>query len=169
MVWFNTMNQITTRLSHKLENVNGGKYAIKRVISPYAIKLKLLLDLQVHLVFNVNLLEPSAIDPPHPCHVQSPSYSLKVDRQIEYKVSDIVDSCLFGRAKRLQYCVQWTSYRKLSWEYAENITHTTDLLHDFHTYYLRKLRPLPQPYLMLTECTSRQRVVLRVSLCTLKS
>ena len=53
----------------------------------------------------------------------------------------IVDSRYFGRAKKLQYRVQWTGYAELSWEDAANITNAGDLLNNFHTRYPRKPGP----------------------------
>ena len=78
-IWLNTKNLITKRPSRKLENVNRGKYAVKWVISPYAVEFKLYFDLQVYLIFRVNLLEVVATDPLHPGHMQPLSHLLKVD------------------------------------------------------------------------------------------
>lgn len=101
MVWLNTKNLITKRPGRKLENVNGGKYAIKKIISPHAVKLELPPSLQIYPVFHVNLLEPAATNPPHSGYVQPPGQSLIVDGKVEWEVADIVDSQLFGKSKRL--------------------------------------------------------------------
>lgn len=106
MVWLNTKNLITKRPSRKLENIHGGKYAVKRLISPYVIELELRLEFQVHHIFYVNLLKPAATNPPHLGHVQPSGPPIEVDGEIEYEILEIVDSRLFGRTKRLQYCVR---------------------------------------------------------------
>lgn len=114
MVWLNTKNLITKKPSRKLENIYGGKYAVKRLISPYVIELELRLEFQVHHIFHVNLLKLVATNPPHPGYVQPSGPLIEVDGKIEYKILEIVDSRLFGRTKRLQYCVCWTGYGDLN-------------------------------------------------------
>lgn len=91
MVWLNTKNLITKWPSRKLENIYDRKYAIKKIISPYTIELKLCLELQMHPVFHVNPLKPTATDLPHLGHVQPLGPPIKVDGEIKYKILEIVD------------------------------------------------------------------------------
>ena len=140
LVWLDTRNLFTKRPCRKLENRRAGPYPVKKVISTHAVELVLPEDIRVHPVFHVNLLEPAATDP-HAGHIQPPPPPVEVDGEIEWEVNAIVDSRYTGRAKKLQYRVQWTGYAELTWEDAANITNATDLLHDFHTRYPRKPGP----------------------------
>ena len=106
LVWLDTTNLFTKRPSRKLENCHAGKYQVKKIISNYTIKLDLLSDLHVHPIFHVNHLEPATTDNPHPGYVQSPGPPIKVDGETEYEVTAIVNSQLFRRTKKLQYCVK---------------------------------------------------------------
>ena len=62
LVWLDTRNLFTKRLSRKLENCHLGKYQVKKIISNYAVELDLPSDLHVHPVFYINLFEPVATD-----------------------------------------------------------------------------------------------------------
>lgn len=101
MVQLDTRNPFTKIPSCKLENRYAGKYSIKRVISPYVVKLELTPDLCVYSIFHVNLLEPAATEPIYLGHVELSRPLIKVDREIKYSVSVIVNSRLFRRAERL--------------------------------------------------------------------
>ena len=96
-----TKNLPTKRLSRKQENHHVGKYQVKRIISNHAVKLDLLSDLHVYLIFHVNLLEPAAIDDPHPDYIELLGSQIKVNGETKYKVTAIVDFQLFGRTKKL--------------------------------------------------------------------
>ena len=143
LVWLDTQNLFTKRLCRKLENRRAGPYPVKRVVSNHAIELVLPDDIRVHLVFHVNLLEPAAnaADPPHAGHIQLSPPPIKVDEEAKWEVVAIVDSCYYGRAKKLQYRVQWVGYNELNWEDASNITNAPDVLNDFHTRYPMKPGP----------------------------
>ena len=69
LVGLDTRNLFTKRPSRKLENRHMGKYRVKKIISNHTIELDLPNDLRVHLVFHVNLFEPTATNDPHPGHV----------------------------------------------------------------------------------------------------
>lgn len=83
MVWLNIKNLITKGPNRKLKNVNGGKYAVKKIISPHDIKLELPPSFQIYPVFYVNPLEPATTNSPHSGYVQSPGQPLIIDRNIE--------------------------------------------------------------------------------------
>ena len=117
---------------------------MKRIISNHAVKLDFPNDLYLHLIFYVNFFEPAATDDPHPGHIQSPGPLIKVDGEIKYKVTAIVDSQILGRIRKLQYCIQWTGYAELNWENALNITNAADLLYNFYSHYLNKTSLLSQ-------------------------
>ena len=64
-------------------------------------------------MWSVDLLKPAATDPPHAGHIQPPPPPIKVDGEAEWEVTAMVNSRYFGRAKKLQYRVQWTGYVEL--------------------------------------------------------
>ena len=101
LVWLDTQNLFTKRPCRKLENRRAGPYPVRRVISTYAVELVLPEDIRVHPVFHVNLLEPTATDPPHAGHIQPPPPPIKVDGEVEWEVNAIVDSRYTGQAKKL--------------------------------------------------------------------
>ena len=71
-----------------------------------------------------------------------------IDGELEYEISSILDSKIDKRRKcKLQYLVQWTSYKGMdeetSWLPASELPHASDLVTDFHQAYPNKPRPLP--------------------------
>ena len=106
LVWLDTRNLFTKRLSRKLENHHTGKYRVKKIFSNHIVKLDLPSDLYVHPIFHVNLFEPATTNDPHLGHVQPPGPLIEVDGKTEHEVAAIVDSWLFGRTKKLQYRIQ---------------------------------------------------------------
>ena len=105
LIWLDIRNLFTKRPSRKLENCHTGKYQVKKIVNNHAVELDLFSDFHIHPVFHVNLFEPAAIDDPHPGHVQPPGPLIEVDGETEYEVTTIVDSRLFERNKKLQYCI----------------------------------------------------------------
>lgn len=140
MVQLNTKNQFTKGLCRKLENWRASLYAVKQIINAQVIELELLDKICVHPVFSVNFLEPTTIDL-YPSHIQPLPPPIEFDNETEWKIEAIIDFCYFGRAKKLQYCVQQTSYSELNWENAANVLNVFDLLHNFHMWYPRKSSP----------------------------
>ena len=67
----------------------------------YTIKLDLPSDLHIYPVLHVNLLGLAATDDPYPGHIKSLGPLIKVDGEIEYGVTAIIDSRLFGKIKKL--------------------------------------------------------------------
>ena len=140
-MWLDTQNLFTKKLYWKLENCRADLYPVKKVISTHAIELDLPKDLRIHLVFYVNLLEPTATDKPHTGHIQPSPSPIKVDGEVEWEVAAVVDSYYFGCTKKLQYRVQWVGYDELNWEDATNVTNALDVLNNFHTRYPMKPGP----------------------------
>ena len=96
----------TKQSSKKLENRHKGKYQIKKIINSDVVKLDLPGDHHVYPIFNVNLLKLTTTDNPYLNHVQPPGPSIEVDGETKYEITAIVNSYLFGRTKKLLYCVQ---------------------------------------------------------------
>lgn len=97
----NTQNLITKKPSRKLKNIYNRKYAVKKIISLYAIKLELFSELQIHPIFDINLLKLAATNPYYPGHIQFLRSLIEIDKEIEYEILEIVDFCLFRKTKRL--------------------------------------------------------------------
>ena len=106
LVWLDIRNLFTKQPRKKLKNCHADKYRVKKVISNHAVKLDLLSDFHVYPVFHVNLFEPAATDNPHSSYVQPSGPPIKFDGETKYEITVIVDSRLFGRTKKLQYCIQ---------------------------------------------------------------
>ena len=51
--------------------------------------------------FYVNYFKPVATDNTHPGYVQPPALPIEVDGETKYKITPIVDSCLFRKIKIL--------------------------------------------------------------------
>ena len=141
LVWLDTQNLFTKRPCRKLKNRRAGPYPVRIVVSTHAIELVLPEDMQVHPVFHVNLLEPTATDKPHAGHIQPPPPPVEIDGETKWEVAAIVDSRYFGQTKKLQYRVQWAGYDELNWEDATNITNAPDVLNNFHIRYPMKPSP----------------------------
>lgn len=105
MVWLNTKNLNIKRFSCKLKNIYNRKYIIKKIISPHTIKLELHSELQMHLIFHINLLQPAATNLPHLSNVQPLGPFINFDKEIKYEILEIINSYFFGRTKKLQYCI----------------------------------------------------------------
>ena len=106
LVWLDIRNLFTKRPSKKLENCHVGKYQVKMMISNHVIELDLLSDFHVHFISHVNLFESTATDDTYCGHVKPLGLPIKVDGETKYKVTAIVDICLFMKTKKLQYCVK---------------------------------------------------------------
>jgi hypothetical protein len=99
----------------------------------------------VHPVFHVSMLEPAILNTIPNC-LQPPPPPIKVDREIEYEISEILDSKLDCRRKsQLLYLVRWAGYEgtdeEYSWLLAEELSHSAELVADFHARYPNKPGP----------------------------
>ena len=144
MVMLDARNIVTKRPSRKLENKRLGPYKVKRVVSTHSVELDLPVDIQIHPVFHVNLLEPMPSEPPHVGHLQDPPPPVKVDGEEEWEVDQIVDSRYLGRRKRLQYRLTWKGYNEVQWEDCSFADNAPIAKQEFHRRHPNK--PGPQEY-----------------------
>src|SRR5260221_12506498 len=88
----------------------------------------------IHPVFHISQLEPVEPDP-FPQHTQPPPPPVEIDRDIEYEVSEILNSkldrCFQGNSS-LCYLVCWSRYEgteeETSWESAQDLEHAQDVV-----------------------------------------
>jgi hypothetical protein len=99
------MNQPTAKLAPK----RHGPFEVVQVMSPVNYRLKLPTQWSIHDVFHTDLLTPYHETPTHGVNYQCPPPDL-VDGVEEYKVERVLDSCRYGRGRKLQYLIAWKGY-----------------------------------------------------------
>jgi len=140
----------TTRPSKKLSEKNLGPFEIIAQVGQASFTLRLPDQLRaVHPVFHVSQLEPATPNT-IPNRVQPPPPPIEVDGDIEYEVSEILDSKIDKRRKcQLLYLVRWTGYegtdQETDWLPATELEHAPELVQDFHKSYPTKPGPLTSP------------------------
>ena len=101
----------------------------------------------VHPVFHISQLAPCVPNSIPNC-VQPPTPPIKVDREPEYKIEEILDSKIDRRQHHCQllYLVRWLSYQgtdaENSWLLATELGNVKELVTDFHRRYPNKPGPL---------------------------
>src|SRR5260221_4924831 len=129
----------TRQPSKKLSEKSLGRYNVIGKPGTHSITLHLLRQFRsVHLVFHVSQLEPTRPNP-FPLQQQPPPPLLQIDRELEYEVSEILDSKVDRCCRpenRLHYLVHWTGYegtdKETSWISARDLTHSPKLCKLFH-------------------------------------
>src|SRR5258708_7103591 len=132
--------------SKKLSEKNLGPFDIIGKPGTHSISLRLPCQFRsIHPVFHVSQLEPTQ---PNPFLLQQqlPPLPLQVDGEMEYEVSEILDSKLDRCCRpdnRLHYLVHWMGYEGMdtetSWISARDLTHAPELRKLFHQRYPDKL------------------------------
>jgi hypothetical protein len=92
--------------------------------------------MKIHDVFHATLLHahtPNDI----PGHIPPPPPITIVNSQEEQDVEEIVDSRTYHGA--LQYRVRWKGEPETTWEPADNVTNSQDLMDRFHELFPKKL------------------------------
>src|SRR5258708_2770768 len=138
----------TTRPSKKLSEKNLGPYEIIAIPGSHSFTLCLPQHFHsIHPVFHISQLEPVESEP-FPQHVQPLPPPIEIDGDIEYEVSEVLDSRVdrhFRGNKSLCYLVCWTRYEgteeETSWISTQDLKHTQDVIRIFHHHYLSKPGP----------------------------
>ena len=124
-----------------------GPYDIIAQVGPASFTLCLPDHLHaVHPVFHVSQLEPATPNE-IPNRIQPPPPPVEVDENIEYEISEILDSKIDKCRKcQLLYLVRWTGYegtaQETDWLPAMELQHASKIIDDFHKSYPVKPRPL---------------------------
>ena len=137
----------TIRSSKKLSEKYFGPYKI--IAQPGTLSFTLHLPesmCSVHPVFYVSILKPVTSNT-FSERIQLAPAPVIIDGEPEYEISRIVDSKIdHRRACKLLYKVIWLGYEdtgdESEWISASELSHTTDLVSDFHITYPAKPGPL---------------------------
>ena len=131
-VWLSTDNLCLPRASRKLSEQWLGPYSITKLVGTNAVELRLPHSMRIHPVVNVSRVKPYREHlPGQPVTAPGPS-NVTEDREEEYEVEHIVDSCYKGR--RLEYLVHWKGWSDSdrTWEPVFNLGNAADAVRDFH-------------------------------------
>ncbi|SOV03194.1 uncharacterized protein UDID_18348 [Ustilago sp. UG-2017a] len=142
-VWLSADNIHSLHPTKKLNYRHLGPFSVSEVISSHAYHLQLPPSMKIHNVFHVDRLEPYVANT-IPNRVQPPPPPVEVESDMEYEVKQILDSKVDHCYRDpLFYLVRWVGYGPdhNSWEPASNLTHTSDLIAEFHT--VNPTRPSP--------------------------
>ena len=137
----------TTRPLRKLSERYLGPFEVTDKPSMHSYQVKLPHHLRViHPVFHISQLEP-ANQSQIPSRVNPPPPPITVDSELEYEISQILDSKLDHRRKPpLLYYVHWAGYERtdeeFSWLSTSELSYANELIHDFHTNYPSKPGPI---------------------------
>jgi hypothetical protein len=80
--------------------------------------------------------------------IQPPPPPIKINGELEYKISEILDSKIDNHRRqcKLLYLVRWAGYEgtdeETSWMRADKLGHASELVVDFHIAYPHKPGPL---------------------------
>jgi Chromo (CHRromatin Organisation MOdifier) domain len=135
LVWLKGTNLKLTHPKAKLDAKRYGPFPITKEVSPVVFQLALPPQWRVHNVFHALLLTPYKEMEEHGDNFVQPPPEL-IDGQEEYEVEQVVNSRRLGRARKLQYLLQWKGYSRAhdSWQDATEV-HAPELIRE---YYARK-------------------------------
>ena len=131
-VFLDALDIQTTRPLQKLSHQRLGPFVVEQRIGPMAYRLKLPYRMkQLHPVFNVVKLTPAPDDPITGRKTEDHPPPIVIDREVEWKVEEILDSHWHWR--RFQYLVKWKEYGRKhnSWESASKVF-APELTAEFH-------------------------------------
>ena len=137
----------STRPSAKLSDKFLGPFDIIARTGSHSVTLRLPDTIHgVHPIFHVSMLEPATPNE-IPNRIQSPPPPLEVQGELEYEISEILDSKIDRRrACKLLYLVRWLGYEntdeEYSWLPSTELEHASELISDFHSAYPDKPGPV---------------------------
>jgi hypothetical protein len=108
-VWLKGWHLRTNQPTAKLAPKRHGPFKVVQVMSPINYRLELPTQWSIHDVFHTDLLTPYHETITHSTNYQRPPPDL-VDSVEEYEVKKVLDSCRYGRGRKLQYLIKWEGY-----------------------------------------------------------
>ena len=136
-VFVKSDNICTTQPSKKLTEKFLGPFEILAQVGSISFTLHLPNSMcSIHPVFHVSMLEPSSPNE-FPNQTETPPPPIIIDGEMEFKISEILDSKINKCRKcRLQYLVKWSGYEgtdeETSWIPTSELEHATESVADFH-------------------------------------
>ena len=94
--------------------------------------------MKCHPVFHVSLLEPTASNPLKGQKQPAPPPVI-IDDNVEFEAEEILDSKRVY--KTLKYLFKWVGYDQTTWEPAEFLKNSPELVHYLHKKWPKKPRP----------------------------
>jgi hypothetical protein len=124
-VWLEGRHLRTNQPTAKLTPKRHRPFKVVQVMSPINYRLELPTQWSIHDVFHTDLLTPYHEMPTHGANYRRPPPDL-VDGVEEYKVEKVLDSCRYGRRRKLQYLIAWKGYpdsdnQWVNWDDAEGV------------------------------------------------
>jgi hypothetical protein len=140
-VWLEAKNLQLPYQTPKLAPKRHGPFRISKQVSPVAYQLQLPDTWKIHNVFHTSLLTPYRETPQHGPNYIKPPPEL-IEGEHEYEVEAIVNHCLYGKRRTLQYLLKWKGYPHAdnTWEPAVQV-HAPTLIESYH-----QRHPLEQPH-----------------------
>jgi hypothetical protein len=140
-VWLEAKNLQLPYQTPKLAPKRHGPFCISKQVSPVAYQLQLPDAWKIHNVFHASLLTPYHETPQHGPNYIKPPPEL-IEGEHEYEVEAIVNHCLYGKRRTLQYLLKWKGYPHAdnTWEPAAQV-HAPALIESYH-----QRRLLEQPH-----------------------
>jgi len=134
----------TTCPSPKLSHHRLGPFEVECQVGPSAYHLKLPHGMRLlHPVFNIVKLSATPEDPIPGRKPQAPPPPIVVNREPEWEVEEILDSCWHRR--RFQFLIKWKDFDREhnSWEVASDVK-APDLIVEYYQRYLAAPRHICQ-------------------------
>lgn len=136
----------TTCPTKKLADKYAGPYEVIAQPGTHSFTVKFSMTLcSIHPVFHVSMLKPTTPNIT-PDREQDPPPPVEVDGEDKFEIAEVVDSKIDKRhCCKLLYLVCWLGYEntdeEFSWLAADKLTHTPELVSDFHKLYPAKPGP----------------------------
>ncbi len=151
-VWLSLQNYSSDHPMKKLDHKWAGPFAITKVISPAAIKLRLSAwEKNIHPIISVSIVCPYIPDEIAE-HLQPPQPSpVMVDDQEEYEVEEILDS-------RFRWGKLWYLVKFVGWSHLDNMwlphteVHAPAAVEEFHLQHPDAPHSSPAPTLTTSCC-----------------
>ena len=146
LVWLEGTNITTTHPKAKLAPKRHRPF---KVIAAYPVNCKLELpkSWRIHPVFHNALLKPYTETTAHGPNFTKPPPEIVGDETDHYEVEAVLQSKLTPNKRGIRYLVKWMGYpnSENTWEPADNLTNSAELVQAFHKRYPKMPQKPPIP------------------------